>query len=887
MSLKRPDELPSTNTIPDDGIFIAELNPNNSNRQVVKITKQDLFSGYAIGDHTEISNTGQGNPLVSGFGHSNFKIKSISGGNNISIQESSGSLLIGVTGNIAAGGGGVGGSSLEFSFFYDAINNDGIIEKYYHPVLSSSSFLSGIKVDSASDMTMKLRWDGPADSYVGEAYINGQQIPNENITELEPNSRHFEGYISGLNLSNLTGVTGSANGFTGVISLEEVGVGPTATSVTIDSISNATPKNGENLGSTSLKGGDSINVFADFDTSDVTGIKVYDSGISDGLDYSAYSLSEISPNNYRATIPITVNSSRTGAQAITVIAKNEFGTAGQDKASSNNVNLDQDYPIISASNPANYSGRSDGLREGESTTFINTISNWDVNSDQVLYSGINNDIVISNSGSFENPKTVSYNNGIYSDSDNITIKASRDSNGATDSQNVKVKIANGPLIEAVLVNVTASSASAPHVIGTSEVKGGDVVDCYVYIDGNGVSINQIDLSVKDEGMSDGSQTSFTHYSVAQVLNSPQSPYHGKFQYKVPINVTNSNSRNGIQQVTIQARNNYGIYSDSVSSSGSTTVNNLSPSVSIDSVSYPRSQQAIKNSETVIIQNSASDYDSVVYSSSSDLSIVGNVNNFQSTISAFRVGGSVNNNQENFFITATKTSNGMVASDGEVIKIANTAMSLSILNLQNPLSSSNNGSQYNFNLSSDQDFLSTPQLSLNPSQTNPSQLNQTSSGTSKNSNSYQITVSDSDTKGNFAWVVSGDNLAGIPTTSITTNPNYNIAGFDSRQATSNPSTALGRGLFYIGTTVSNPSNVIFENIAEGGSGPNGGTIYSYQSFSNGTQLVDSMDYDNKFTVSDQNGSVSTSGDYIYNLDKSIRDANASTLNPAISRVEETN
>ena len=140
------------------------------------------------------------------------------------------------------------------------------------------------------------------------------------------------------------------------------------------------------------------------------------------------------------------------------MANNNFGTAGDDVVSSNSVNLDQTYPSISASNPIDYNGRSDGLRSGESATFSNSISNWsDGNGDTVLYSGFNNDILISNSGLLENPKTVSYNDGIFNDSENVTISAVRVSNGATDSNNITVKIANGPSITGISLASTAFS----------------------------------------------------------------------------------------------------------------------------------------------------------------------------------------------------------------------------------------------------------------------------------------------------------------------------------------------------------------------------------------------------------------------------------------------
>lgn len=833
---------------------------------------------------TDVSNIGSGIYLVSGINDFDVKVRSISGGSNINITNSGETIFVDFTGQEGGGGGGVS-SSAQFSFFSNAVNNNGIIEKTYYNTPTSDTYLSGIDVDSANDVTLYLRWDGPNDSYMGSGFIDGQQIDTGNIVELGDYTRRFEGYISGLNLVGKTEVTGIANGFTGKISLSEAGAGPTPLHVTIDNISNAIPKPGEMLGNSALKGDDTINVFATFDTSDVTGIKVYDSGISDGIGYTSYALTDTGDGNHTATIPVSIDSVRVGSQPVAIVANNNFGTAGNDSISSNSITLDQTYPSISASDPASYNGRSDGLRESETTTFVNSIFNWSAGAgDTVFYSGLNNDILISDSGVFQNPKTVSYNDGIFSNSDNITISASRFSNGATDDENVAVKIANGPIIEAALLNATATSTVAPNVLGFTEIKGGDTIKCYVYVDGNGVNLNQIELSVANNGISDGSQTAFTYYSINQVMST--GPYVGKYQYEVIVNVTSSTARDGENTITVTARNNFLTESDSVTSTTSRPVNNsVFPVLNISSVSYPGGQGALKNTESATVSNSASNYDSIEYSSPNSQLTISNSSTFEASKNCDRLVGSYNISTDNFTVTATKNSNGMVRSASTVVKIAHDPLTFSVSNLASTLSSSPAGVSDNFNLVSSQQMLEIPSLETNPSQTVPSDLVATASGTNTSSNNYRITVDDGDTKGTFAWVVSGQNLAGIDTTAVSVNPNYVLAGFSARTVASNPSTALGRGLFPVGTTISDPNDVTFENIAEGGSGPNGGTIYSYKSFVDGTQLVDSMDFNDEFAVCDSAGTASTTGDHCYNLDKTIRDANTSTAVPATANIKE--
>jgi plastocyanin len=875
----------------------------------------------------------------------------------------------------------IGGGVSTFAFFSNGVNNDGIIGKTYYPTPTSGTYLSGINVDFASDMTLSLRWDGPDDSYMGSGFIDGQQIPTGNIIQLGDYTRRFEGYISGLDLAGKTSITGVANGFTGVISLEEAGPGPTALHVTLDNIANAIPKPGENLGSSALKGADKINIFATFSTNDVTGIKVYDSGACNLIEYDNYSLLDTGDGNYTATIPVSINSLRSGPHTVSIVAKNAFGTAGDDTNSLNTVILDQTYPSISASSPASYNGRNDGLREGESTTFSNSISNWTASSsDSVLYSGLSDEITVSNSGTFEDPKSVAYNDGIFNESQNLNIYASRDYNGATDSSDIVIKIANGPIVNSLSIDNQAKTAAAPNIVGASEIKGEDVIEVFAEIDTKGELPNSIQVRVFNEGISNGS--SFSTYSSTLVAGDV-------YRYTIPVTVTSSVARNGSQSVKIEARNQHGTLSDSKTSSNQITINQTAPVVSISSVVYPALnastknytltangssdyvfagdatgndpalnvnvgdtlvfqndtgghslaikdsgnsnvasqsgtsltwtptsagtytyycvahpnnmfgtitvaaaqgfQEAIKSSESAVVQNSVTGEDSVLYESPSVGGVtqlnISNSNTNESTKIVTYQAGDYNITADNFKVIATKTSNGAVTIKEETVNIANKALDLEVTSLSSSLESSANGISDNFNLNSDQKFLSIPVLSNDPSQSPASQLNSSSSGTDEQSNKYTITVKDVDQKGTFTWAVSAENLAGLITTTIATNPNYILEGFTARNVASNPTSALGRGLFPVGTTVSDPNNVVFENIAEGGSGPNGGTIYSYKSFSAGTQLVDSMDFNDQFAVCDSSGVTSSNGDFCYNLDKGIRDGNSSTQFPATADIKE--
>lgn len=772
-----------------------------------------------------------------------------------------------------------------FLFFFDAQDNNGITQKTFFDTPVENKYLSGISVAAATGVNIKLRWDGPNDEYVGEAKINGQVIPKDNISELGTDTRRFEGFIDGLNLVGLTGITGEANGRETVISLTELGLGPEPSNIYIDSIENVTPKNGELAGTTHLKEGDSINIYVDFNRDDIDLIKVHDLGVAKEIDFTNYSLQDID-GVFRATIPITV-SNREGSHAVGIQAIDTFGSTGQLILSSSfghtsgTRDLDQKYPNILASNPISYNGRLDGLREAENTTFTNNISNWSSSTDTITYTALDSNISIDNPNDFQNLKTVNYEQGIFSNSENIEIYTIRSSNGATDKERVTVNIANGPVIVSTQMNSLASSSVSPHIIGTDEVKAGDIVDSKIEVDGNGVGINDISIQVLNQGISDG--VSYTSNYTKSTLE------NGNFEFLIPLEVCGSLGSamcDGVHGATFKARNNFGTESDQVTTTDTATVHNVTrPSISIGDVVYPNSQRAIKNTESAELNNVVVEQDIIVYSSPNNQLLINEPNTFDTEKLVTYQNGDYNidtdGGQSNIKITATKTSNGAVTESYKVVNIANKPLELTISNLETKLKSPSSDS---FSLISDQQMLSIPVLSLDANQTDQPSLTQSSSGLGKSNNSYSISVQDSNTKGTFSWGVSATNLAGIETTIITNNPNYTLEGFESRTVVASPN-SLGAGLAPIGTTVTNPNNITFENVSEGGTAPNGGTFYTYENISEGTQLNNSFNFDNKFTICNDQGIVSNTGDHVFNLDQLNRAANSSTSNPATYIISE--
>ena len=496
------------------------------------------------------------------------------------------------------------------------------------------------------------------------------------------------------------------------------------------------------------------------------------------------------------------------------------------------------------------------------------------------------EISIQSPQSFESDKTVSYENGIFNNENNIQIFASKTANGSTDTETLKVKIANGPVITGAELNSNALSAASPNIVGSSEVKAGDIVESKIFIEGNGVSMSDISISVLNSGASNGQQQSYSSlYAKTQLPD-------GSFEFNVPIKiygVLGNPSRDGAQTITVKCKNNFQTQSDDFASSGSVTLNNgIIPILSINSVTYPGSQQAIKNGDSATVLNNANNFDTIYYTSPQGQLSIPNNSTFESEKNINYLSGGYNiegdGGSNNFKVAATKLSNGAVTESYKIINIANDPLTLSVNNLNPLIKSSSVGVQDQFSLSSSQLMLSNPTLSIDPSQTNASTLSQSSSGTGKSNNSYTLTVLDSNTKGVFAWQVSAINLANIETSSITSNPNYTLEGFEQRTVIASPN-SLGAGLAPIGTAVSNANNLNFENVSEGGLASNGGTLYSYKPLPAGTQLNNSFDDNNKFTICDENGVFDEKGTFVFNLDKLNRAANSSTSNPASFVVSE--
>ena len=75
-----------------------------------------------------------------------------------------------------------------FVFITSVENHNGAVFYEYMDTPSPNTVLSKVYVESADNLDIKVRWDGPTDEYIGSAQVkineSYQSIPNSNISEL-------------------------------------------------------------------------------------------------------------------------------------------------------------------------------------------------------------------------------------------------------------------------------------------------------------------------------------------------------------------------------------------------------------------------------------------------------------------------------------------------------------------------------------------------------------------------------------------------------------------------------------------------------------------------------------------------------------------------------
>lgn len=357
-----------------------------------------------------------------------------------------------------------------FVFFHDISNNNGSTFYEYYKTPTSDTHLSGIYIESADNLKASIRWDGPLDHYMGTGYINNIEIPLSNVTELGDKTRRFEGFIDNLNLVGDTVITGSANGSTGYAKIIELGPGPRAHDISIDSIVNAVAAPGTLLGTDDLKEDDVININViykmddfDYDLQIPKSIEVHDENLSKQSIHTNlnWQPSNLGVNYSGVSLPVTV-SERDGPQGVCLSATNRAGIVGLKDCSTDfdgpnrTRNVDNTIPVITFGS-VDYPAGQEAIKSAESAIVNHTV----IDADQYEYRSDNGELDINSVAVLEDNKSAQYLAGGYNiTQNNFTVKATRTTNGIYVEESTVVNIANDPL--ALATTLPAAIKSGPN-----------------------------------------------------------------------------------------------------------------------------------------------------------------------------------------------------------------------------------------------------------------------------------------------------------------------------------------------------------------------------------------------------------------------------------------
>lgn len=248
-------------------------------------------------------------------------------------------------------------------------------------------------------------------------------------------------------------------------------------------------------------------------------------------------------------------------------------------------------------------------------------------------------------------------------------------------------------------------------------------------------------------------------------------------------------------VTAQASNALGTNGDEFTSAN-LTIDQVYPTITFNSITYPASQGALKNSESatvdVSVTNWSSGTDTIQYSSPNSQLSIASATTYAQTKTATRIAGDYNYSTNNYRVSATKTNNAATTTSNYTVKIAHVAAQLTIVEPAARLRTGSTGYS-NVGLTSAAS-VAEHTIYINSNQVLPSAPTladpDTDKGVWKNGafvnaggmTSFRnyLQLADDSIRGTHSWgAISGTNLAGIETTSATGDTTYVIGGFVPR------------------------------------------------------------------------------------------------------------
>ncbi len=277
-----------------------------------------------------------------------------------------------------------------------------------------------------TNITVKIFAEGGNAFYSPTITINGVQAA---LTKIASDSSRV--YTGQANLTIGAGDTTieviSSTGATASATVHKASAGPAIQSVVIGSLPGS---------QTEVKNGDVVQVSGVVDNA-ATYVEVLAGGAAGSLSSLALGANDTGGAGKKTFSGSFTVGSGTGAQTVSVRARNSLGTYGATTVSSNSVTLNQTYPtvpVISISYPVGQSA----LKGVEVATLTSTITN----ADTVSYSSSSN-LSVTDPSTYAASKTVSRVSGGYVVGvNNYTITATKASNGAVTTRSAAVAIAD-------------------------------------------------------------------------------------------------------------------------------------------------------------------------------------------------------------------------------------------------------------------------------------------------------------------------------------------------------------------------------------------------------------------------------------------------------------
>lgn len=311
----------------------------------------------------------------------------------------------------------------------------------------------------------------------------------------------------------------------------------------------------------------------------------------------------------------------------------------------------------------------------------------------------------------------------------------------------------------------------------TELKAGDTFDIHIQTD-----INFVAVEVENSG-------ACTAHSFGVAATN---------DYTFSANIANRGTVTQALPARVRVQRSTGTWSNWVyTNAGGGTVdgvnlvflNNLYPSVEAMtqlSITYPATQQAIKDAEIVTVHSTCSDFTSISYTSpTGELSIPSSIVYAENKVGVYRISGGYNISNPNYRITANRSANDATTTESVVVYIAHDFAQIVMTEPSTRLRTGGNdgtsAQNHTITLTSNQRLISAPTIAAPPAGGGTWQGAGWTGGPTVWTRDLQC--HDNDTVGTYAYgALVATNLANRVTNSYTGDSNYVIGGFISRTLT---------------------------------------------------------------------------------------------------------